>query len=69
MGFGDSAVALQIRFWIRDANQGVSNVRSEVLMAVWKKFKEPQIEIPFPQHDLHIRTTEAQAPLLSNPQS
>ena len=54
--FGDSSINLQIRFWIDDAPQGVSNVRSEVLLAVWKAFREHHIEIPFPQRDLHIKS-------------
>ncbi|MBK1829685.1 mechanosensitive ion channel [Verrucomicrobiaceae bacterium R5-34] len=56
MGFGDSSIDLQVRFWIDDAPQGVSNIRSEVLLAVWKAFKEHEIEIPFPQRDLHIKS-------------
>ncbi len=56
--FGDSSINLQIRFWIDDAPQGVSNVRSEVLIAVWKAFREHQIEIPFPQRDLHIKSND-----------
>lgn len=56
MGFGDSSINLQLRFWINDPPQGVSNVKSAVLLAVWKAFKEHNIEIPFPQRDLHIRS-------------
>ncbi|MGJ8676682.1 MAG: mechanosensitive ion channel family protein [Akkermansiaceae bacterium] len=56
MGFGDSSIDLQIRFWINDAPQGVSNVRSEVLLAVWKAFRDKGIEIPFPQRDIHIKS-------------
>lgn len=53
-GFGDSSVDLELRFWIEDAQNGVSNVRSEVLLLVWDKFHEHGIEIPFPQRDVHI---------------
>ena len=61
MGFGDSSIDLQIRFWIDDAPQGVSNIRSEVLLAVWKAFKEHNIHIPFPQRDLHIKSEQVPA--------
>lgn len=54
-GFGDSSVDFQIRFWINDAQNGLANVRSDVLMNVWLKFKEHNIEIPFPQRDLHLK--------------
>ncbi|MGB0991734.1 MAG: mechanosensitive ion channel family protein [Akkermansiaceae bacterium] len=62
-GFGDSSVDLQVRFWIDDAPQGVSNVRSDVMLAVWKSFKEHGIEIPFPQRDLHIKSSNASSGL------
>ena len=51
-GFGDSSIDLTVQFWIEDAPQGVSNIRSDVLVSVWKAFRENNIEIPFPQRDL-----------------
>ncbi len=56
-GFGDSSVDLELRFWINDPQAGTSNVRSEVLLKVWDKFHEHNIEIPYPQRDLHIRSS------------
>ena len=32
--------------------------RSELLFAIWYALKERGIEIPFPQHDLHLRSGE-----------
>lgn len=55
VGFGDNAIEMELRFWIDDPSNGVGNVRSEVLLAIWDKFKENGISIPFPQRDLHIR--------------
>lgn len=57
MGFGDSSVDLELRFWISDPANGVSNVKSQVLLKVWDTLKEHNIEIPFPQRDLHIRSS------------
>ena len=57
-GFGDSSVDLELRFWINDPQNGTSNVKSQVLLLVWDKFHEHDIEIPFPQRDLHIRSAE-----------
>jgi len=53
-GFGDSSVDLEIRIWIRDPRNGVSNIKSAVLLRVWDKFHTNGIEIPFPQRDLHL---------------
>jgi small-conductance mechanosensitive channel len=55
-GFGDSAVNLELRIWINDPRNGVSNVKSEVFLRLWDKFREQGIEIPFPQRDLHLKT-------------
>ncbi len=56
-GFGDNSVDLELRFWIGDPQEGTSNVKSEVLLNVWDKFKDNEIEIPYPQRDLHIRSS------------
>ncbi len=60
IGFGDSSIDLQIRFWINDANEGVANVRSQVLMEVWKAFKKEGIQIPFPQREITIKKVAAE---------
>ena len=54
--FGDSALKLQLRFWIADAQNGVQNVKSAVLLRIWEKFKRQNVEVPYPQRDLHIRS-------------
>ena len=55
-GFGDSSVDLELRFWINDPENGVENIRSEVLLNVWDIFKENNIVIPFPQRDVHLKS-------------
>jgi small-conductance mechanosensitive channel len=54
-GFGDSSVDLELRIWIDDPQNGISNVKSLVLLLVWDKFHAHGIEIPFPQRDLHLK--------------
>ncbi len=55
MEFGDSSVNFDLRFWIRDPQNGLSNVRSDVYLAIWEALHENGIEIPFPQLDLHVK--------------
>jgi small-conductance mechanosensitive channel len=56
MGFGDSGIELELRFWITDPQAGVNNVRSDVNRAIWKAFKERGITIPVSQRDLRMVT-------------
>ena len=56
--YGDSSVNFVIHCWIQDPEDGVGNVRSAVLKKLWWLFKENDIEIPFPQRDLHIRGSD-----------
>lgn len=55
-GFGDSAINLEARFWIADPHNGVANVSSDCYLNVWRALKEANIEIPFPQRDVHVRS-------------
>ena len=51
--FGDSSIELELRFWIRDPENGISNVSSAVRLAIWDAFEANGIEIPFPQRVVH----------------
>lgn len=62
-GFGESSVNLEIRIWIEDPRNGTANVKSEVLLAVWDRFKAAGITIPFPQRDVRIVSTPPKAEL------
>lgn len=55
MAFEDNGVALELRFWIQDPEDGVNNVRSDLHLAVWDLFKEAGITIPYPQRDVHMK--------------
>mgnify|MGYP000850464916 CR=1 FL=1 len=46
--FADSGIEFVLRFWIRDAEKGVTNIKGEVLLAIWDALKENNIRIPYP---------------------
>lgn len=46
--YGDSAIDYALRFWIANPMDNVS-ICSEVQAAIWRAFRDRQIEIPFPQ--------------------
>lgn len=54
--FGDNSIDMELRIWISDPENGISNVRSAVRVSIWDTFKEHDIEIPFPQRDVHIKS-------------
>ena len=56
LGFGDHAVNLELRIWIKDPQNGLTNVKSQVLLEVWDRFHDNGIEFPFPQRDLHLKS-------------
>jgi len=56
MEFADSGIALELRVWINDPQNGVANVRSDVNVGIWHAFKAAGITIPFPQRDVHIKS-------------
>ncbi len=55
MSFGDSIVNFEMRFWIEDPANGVINVRSQVLVAIWAKFRANGIRTPLAHRDLRIK--------------
>ncbi len=54
--FAESSVRFELRFWISDPANGISNVKSAVMLALWDALRENGVEIPLPQLDVHIRS-------------
>lgn len=54
--FGDNSVNFDLRFWINDPSNGVANVTSQVMLALWDRLHEMDVAIPFPQRDIHIKS-------------
>jgi small-conductance mechanosensitive channel len=56
--FGESAIRLDLRFWINDPINGVSNVKSAVMLAIWSSFRTAGIHVPYPQRNIRIIPSE-----------
>lgn len=54
MSFGDSGIELELRVWIKDPQEGLASVRSEINLAIWRLFREAGITIPYPQRHVHV---------------
>lgn len=53
--FGANAIEFEVQLWIDDPEDGLGNLRSDLLKRVWKGFAEKGIKVPYAQHDVHIR--------------
>ncbi len=51
--FGDSSLDFQLYFWVNDPFY-VENTKSNLRFAIDDEFHKNQIQIPFPQRDVHI---------------
>ena len=53
--FGDSSWDMKLLVWVPDVKKRYQ-VQNELNQAIVRKFAEYEIEIPFPQRDLHVRS-------------
>jgi small-conductance mechanosensitive channel len=60
VGFGANSLEFAIRSWTNDFDNWVK-IRSALTVRVHDALKKAGIEIPFPQHDLHLRTVSPAA--------
>ncbi len=54
-GFGDNSLDFELRVYIDDAGY-LASVGSDLRFAIFRAFREANIEIPFPQRDIHVRS-------------
>jgi small-conductance mechanosensitive channel len=58
LAFADSGIDIELRVWINSPSEGIVNVRSEILLAIWDIFEEHKINIPFPQSEVTLKPSE-----------
>lgn len=51
--FGNSSVDFRLFFWSDEVFR-IESIKGEIRIAIWRKFKEHGITIPFPQRTLHF---------------
>lgn len=57
---GASSLDFDFRVWLSDYGDR-RRVQSELLLEIDRRFRELEIEIPFPQNDLHLRSVDQSA--------
>lgn len=52
--YAESSVNFILHFWVDDIEIEPLKPQSDVMRIIWRKFKENQITIPYPQRDVHL---------------
>jgi small-conductance mechanosensitive channel len=59
--FGDSSIDFVLRFWINDPQNGLTNIRGKVMLALWDVFKQNGVKIPYPHRQIIMQDDEPTA--------
>ena len=60
LSFGESSLDFELRVWVSDVDQRLK-AKSELHQEIDRRFREANIEIAFPQRDLHLRSADESA--------
>jgi small-conductance mechanosensitive channel len=60
--YGDNSINFKLRIWTAEHAHTPANLKSDLYFALFKAFAENKVELPFPQRDLHIRTSDIPLP-------
>jgi small-conductance mechanosensitive channel len=60
--YGDNSINFQLRVWTEGRAHTPLVLKSDLYFALFKSFKEKGIELPFPQRDLHLRSSDIALP-------
>ena len=59
--FGESSLNFLLRFWIDDPENGLTNIRGKIMLAIWDTFTRNNIVIPYPHRELILKKPSAQS--------
>jgi small-conductance mechanosensitive channel len=57
-GYGDNSINFTLRMWTEVRTHTPAVLKSDLYFALFKMFRAAGIELPFPQRDLHIRSSD-----------
>jgi len=52
--FGESGINILVEFWMEGIDDGKNRVGADLLLMIWQALKDNNIQIPFPQRDVHL---------------
>ena len=62
MDFGADALIFELRAYLADINNSIS-IKSELRFAILRALRQAEIEIPYPQRDIHIKSAPGELAL------
>ena len=64
-GYGDNSINFELLVWTESRAHAPVLLRSDLYFTLFKSFKEHGIELPFPQRDLHLRSSDISLPFVT----
>jgi small-conductance mechanosensitive channel len=62
-GFAESGIDILVEFWMEEIDDGKNHVGADLLLMIWQALKDHDIEMPFPQRELRIRSGAPALPM------
>ena len=60
--YGDNSLNFSLRVWTMNKAHVSASLRSDLYFDLFRRFAEAGIELPFPQRDLHLRSSDIPLP-------
>jgi small-conductance mechanosensitive channel len=64
-GYGDNSLDFVLRVWTSTRSHTPLVLKSDLYFALFKSFSDRGVELPFPQRDIHIRSSDIALPFSS----
>ena len=55
-GFSENGIDLELGYWVDEPLTGSGRLQSDLILAIWRAFKEESITIPYPQREVRMRS-------------
>jgi small-conductance mechanosensitive channel len=65
--YGDSSINFALRVWTEARTHAPLLLKSDLYFFLFKRFSEEGIELPFPQRDLHLRSSDVTFSVRTSP--
>ena len=67
--YGDNSLNFALRVWTEERAHSPAVLKSDLYFTLFERFSAAGIELPFPQRDLHIRSSDIALPFAPGPTS